>query len=78
MYTVVVVKRGSNIPPFNSVITPRVALFGFLCIRTFGPAGTSGVLLKSKFPNRYAYAERFGLSRHGHRRFKVSSACGRS
>ena len=61
---------------------PRVAqdarLSGFSCMRHFVPNGASGVELKSNVPFNAAYAESFGLYRHGRRRFKVVSLCGRS
>ena len=38
------------------------------------PGGASGVLLKLKLPNKYAYEDNFGLTRAVLMRFKVSSA----
>ena len=44
---------------------------------TLDPGGAKGVLLKSNFPKRYAYADKFGFTVDGHGKFKVRKACGR-
>ena len=48
----------------------------FLWMRAFVPGGASGVLLKSKIPNKYVYADNFGLVRDDLNRLSVSIACG--
>ena len=44
---------------------------------TFVPGGAMGVRLKSKLPNKYAYAESFGLTRLFRSKFNVITAWGR-
>ena len=48
---------------------------GFRCAITFVPGGARGILLKSKFPKRYACADKVGLHLAERNRFNVISAC---
>ena len=42
------------------------------------PRGASGVLLKSKLPKRWLYADSFGFNLVGGSMFRVATACGMS
>ena len=58
---------------------PMISCFVFfVCITTLVSGGANGVLLKLKFPKKYAYADNFELARAFLRRFNVVVHCGRS
>ena len=45
---------------------------------TFVPRGTSGVLLKSKLPKSWLYADSLGFNLDGRSMLRVATACGMS
>lgn len=53
-------------------------LSGFLWSTIFVPGGVSGVALKSKFPNKDTYADRFGFTLEVQSKFNVIIAWGMS
>ena len=77
-YASVMFWRGSNVESINTMVILWFPLLCFLCITTLVPGGANGVLLKLKFPKRYAYADNFGLTCAFLSRFNVVVYCGRS
>ena len=70
----VVVLSWSYVPSFCTVCGMR-SFLGALYTIVFVLVGARGVLLKSKFPCRYAYADNYGLARDILIMLRVSSTC---
>ena len=62
--------------PGNPCILQVLHCWGFSCTITFIPGGASGVLLKSKCPSFYVYADMVGFFWHGLRISNIIVACG--
>ena len=67
----------ANVLALDTVVGPSFFCWAFAWYAmTFVPRGARGVLLKSKLPKSWLYAESLGFSLEGRNMLSVATACG--